>query len=78
MVSTQTWFFLESSVADPWHFGTDLDANPDPRIRTSDQQIRMLIRDVQKPKDPMDPDSGTLVHLHNSKKKKSHREVTKE
>ncbi len=28
-----------TSVVDPWHFGTD----PDPRIRASDQWIRILL-----------------------------------
>ncbi len=36
------------SVADPLHLGT----NPDPRIRTSDERIRMRIREAQKHKDP--------------------------
>jgi hypothetical protein len=37
------------SVGDPLHFGTDPDA--DPRIRTSDKQIR--IREAQKHTDPV-------------------------
>ncbi len=28
--------YLKHSVPDTWHIGTDPDANPDPRIRTSD------------------------------------------
>jgi len=32
----------KTSVWDPWHFGTDRDA--DPRIRTSDFRIQMRIR----------------------------------
>jgi hypothetical protein len=36
---------LLSGVGDPRHFGTDPDA--DPRIRTSDQRIRMQIREAQ-------------------------------
>ncbi len=37
---------LPSSVPDPWHVGTDPDADPNPQIRSSDQwiQIRMQIR----------------------------------
>jgi hypothetical protein len=27
--------YEETSVVDPWHFGTDQNADPDPRIRTS-------------------------------------------
>ncbi len=34
----------KTSVGNPWHFGTD----PDPRIRTSDERIRMQIWDAQK------------------------------
>jgi hypothetical protein len=32
-----------SSVPDPWHIGMDPDANPDPRIRTFDSRIRILL-----------------------------------
>ncbi len=32
---------LHTIFPDPWHFGTDPD--PDPRIRTSDYQIRIWI-----------------------------------
>jgi hypothetical protein len=28
---------LKTSVPDPWDFGTDPDAHPDPRFRTSNQ-----------------------------------------
>ncbi len=35
-VSSRVKFSLSSSVADPLHFGSDLDLDPDPRIRTSD------------------------------------------
>jgi hypothetical protein len=35
--------FLFTSVAYPWHFGTD----PDSRIRTSDWRIRMRTREAQ-------------------------------
>jgi hypothetical protein len=31
------------SVADPWHVGTD----PDLRILTCDERIRILVRDLQ-------------------------------
>ncbi len=32
---------LMSSVLDPWHFGADPDAGPDPQIHTSDQGMRI-------------------------------------
>ncbi len=62
------------NVGDLWHFGTD--PNADPRIRTSDQQIQMRIREAQKHTYP--DGFRTLVHLHNSSKIKSHKEVTKQ
>ncbi len=40
--SFQSELILLRSVVDPWHFGTDLD--PDPRIRASDQWIRIRLR----------------------------------
>ncbi len=47
-----------NSVANPWHFGTDPNSDPDPRIRTSDWRIRMPIREAQNiPTDPTDPDA---------------------
>ncbi len=46
----------KTSVADPWHFGTDPDADTDPWIRTSDYWIQMQIREAQKHTDPTDPD----------------------
>ncbi len=69
---------FDSSVGYLWHFCTDPDADPDPRIRTFWSgclcrrpqkwilrfRIRMQIR--------------TLVHLHHSSKMKSHEEVTKQ
>ncbi len=46
------------SFADPCNFGTDPDADPDPRIHTSDQWIRMMrIRETKKHLDPTDPDA---------------------
>ncbi len=48
-------FTVYTSVGDPWHIGTDPDA--DPRIRTSDLWIRMRIREAQKHTDPRDPDT---------------------
>ncbi len=33
-----------ASVADPWHFGVDLDPDLDPRIHASDKWIRIWIR----------------------------------
>ncbi len=50
--------FLFTSVADPWHFGT----NPDPQIRTSEWRIRMRIREARKhtyPDPVADPDPFT-------------------
>ncbi len=35
---------LSNSVVDPWHFGTDTNPNPDPRICTIDLLIRIRIR----------------------------------
>ncbi len=43
-----------TSVPDPWHFGTDPDA--DPRIRTSDLRIRLRIREAQKHTGSTDPE----------------------
>ncbi len=37
-----------NSVVDPWRFGTDPDADPEPRIRTSLLRIRRRIREAQK------------------------------
>jgi hypothetical protein len=43
---------LNAGVRDPRHFGTD----PDPQTRTSDERIRMRIREAKKHTRP-----GTLV-----------------
>jgi hypothetical protein len=43
-------------VADQGHFGTDPDADPNNRIRTSTKRIRMRIQEAQKHTDPTDPD----------------------
>ncbi len=37
---TKDRYVLETSVADPWHFGVD----PDPRIHASDKWIRIRMR----------------------------------
>ncbi len=62
------WFgsSMVSSVVDPWYFGTDPDANPDSRIRTSVERIRM----AQKRTEPTDPDPE-----HWQKVKRSHKTV---
>ncbi len=46
-----------TSVADPWHLGTGMYTDPDPRIRTSDKRIR----EAQNKTDP-DPDAESLKY----------------
>ncbi len=60
IVKTLRWYKKSMGgadiFADPWHFGTNADADPDPRIRTSGLQIRMRIQEPRKYTDPTDPD----------------------
>jgi hypothetical protein len=75
-----TWDWLVApSVADPCHYGMDPNADPDPKIHTSDYQIWMQILEAQKHMDSTDGSgcrSRTLVHLHRSSKIRRHTEVT--
>ncbi len=41
------WITWNQWFADPWHLGTDPDADPDSRIRTCNLRIRMWIRAAQ-------------------------------
>jgi hypothetical protein len=62
------------TVADPWHFGTDPDADLESRSWLTD-----LNSDLGGPKTygSNGSESGTVVHLHH-KDKNSHKEVTKQ
>jgi hypothetical protein len=68
---------VKYSVVDPWRFAKD----PDPRIRTADLRIRILlfssVADKMPTKNKFFPYYFFEVNLHQSLKIKSHKEVKK-